>query len=299
MMENPVLPVREGVIPAGNGGLYTREVGQGPPVILLHGGPDFDRNYMLPEMDRLADLFRLIYYDQRGRGRSARGVQPEEVSLESEIEDIERVREHFGLEQAAVLGHSWGGLLALEYALRHPERVARLVLLNTGPASREDYLRFRQSRGERWPEDIERLKAIAATPRYQTGDLEADAGYYRIHFRATLPDPARLESLVRRLRVSFTQESICKARAIEDRLMAETWGASDYDLFPGLARLRLPALVLHGEHDFIPTACAEHIARAIPGARFVLLKGIGHFSFLEAPGSVREAVAGFLRGSEP
>jgi proline iminopeptidase len=83
---------REVRVPVGKAGLYSREIGQGQPIIVLHGGPDFDHSYLVPDMDRLADSFRLIYYDQRGRGRSGDGVRPEDVTLESEIGDLDTVR---------------------------------------------------------------------------------------------------------------------------------------------------------------------------------------------------------------
>src|SRR6187402_984500 len=92
------LKARERRVPAGSVSLYARDVGQGPPAIVLHGGPDFDTRYLLPDLDRLADVYRLVYYDQRGRGKSADGVQPDDVSLATDLEDIERVRQHFGLE---------------------------------------------------------------------------------------------------------------------------------------------------------------------------------------------------------
>src|SRR5215204_1866071 len=109
----------EGQVLTDRARLYCRTVGKGRPIIVLHGGPDFDHHYLLPEMDRLADSFCLIYYDQRGRGRSAEGVAPEDVSIDSEIEDLDSVRRHFGLDSVTVLGHSWGGLVAMEYATRH------------------------------------------------------------------------------------------------------------------------------------------------------------------------------------
>ena len=129
---------------------------------------------------------------------------------------------------------------------------------------------------------------------YRAGDLEADAAYYRIHFGATLRNPERLEQLVRSLRANFTPDGILKAREIEERLMNETWRSSEYDLFPKLARLRVPALLIHGEHDLVPVECARRIAEAIPGARFVLLGGSGHFCYLEAPDAVRKAIVEFL-----
>ena len=115
--------------------MYVRDVGRGLPIIIVHGGPDFDHEYLLPEMDQLARSFRLIYYDQRGRGRSSSGQAPEDISVTSETEDLDRIRAHFGFEAVAVLGHSWGGLLAMEYALRRRRRVSHLILLNTAPVS--------------------------------------------------------------------------------------------------------------------------------------------------------------------
>src|SRR5437764_9702984 len=90
--------VRESRIDVGGAELYAREIGKGTAIIVLHGGPDFDQSYLLPELDRLADTYRLIYYDQRGRGRSGDGVRPEDVSLASDVADIDKVREHFKLD---------------------------------------------------------------------------------------------------------------------------------------------------------------------------------------------------------
>jgi len=202
---------------------------------------------------------------------------------------------YFRLESAAVLGHSFGGLLAMEYETRHQDRVSHLILMNTAPASRDDYALFRQSRGEQAAADVEELKVLSSSPGYEEGDPDAVADYYRVHFRATLRQPEYLERVIRSLRSSFTKEGILKARDVEDRLMDETWLSSEYDLLPKLERLGIPTLVMHGDYDFIPVECAGHIARAIPEARLVLLKECGHFSYLECPDEVREEVGDFFR----
>src|SRR5512133_3549729 len=98
----------EARIPVNGAELYTREIGQGTAVIVLHGGPDFDHSYLLPELDRLSDSVRLIYYDQRGRGQSAEGVRPEDVTVASDISDIDTIREYYKLDSVVLLGHSWG-----------------------------------------------------------------------------------------------------------------------------------------------------------------------------------------------
>ena len=275
-------------------GLFCRDIGDGPPIVVLHGGPDFDHTYLLPELDRLAEAFRLLYYDQRGRGRSASGVLPGDVTIESEIDDIDRVRRHFGLESMAVLGHSWGGVLAMEYAIRYPERVSHLILLDTAPASAGDWQSFREELGRRRPAaDREAMEAIAATDAFQRGDLEAEAAYNRIHFRMTVRRPELLDALVARLHSDDTEEGILLVRAINRRLHDETARSPDWDLFPALRRLDVPTLVLHAEHDFIPVALAERIADAVPAARLSVLPGCGHFTFLEAPERVVGEVTRF------
>jgi proline iminopeptidase len=285
---------REGHFPVKNAELYFREIGQGQPLIILHGGPDFDHSYLLPDMDRLADLFRLIYYDQRGRGMSAGNIHPKDVSIESEVEDLESLREYFQLETIAILGHSWGGLLAMEYMIRHPGRLTHLTLMNTAPASRDDYLLFRQERRSKAAGDLEKLEALSSSAGYQEGDPETDREYYRIHFKATLRQPEHLERVIKSLRLTFTKEEILKAREIEDRLMVETWLSSEYNLLPELRLLNNPTLILHGDYDLVPLECAAHIADAIPGSRFVILKDCGHFSYLECPDEVHKEVSDFL-----
>jgi proline iminopeptidase len=291
---------RETRVPVGNTSLYVREIGQGQPVVILHGGPDFDHSYLLPDMDRLSDEFRLIYYDQRGRGRSVEGVKPEDVTLESDIGDLDRVREYLQLGSAMILGHSWGTVLALEYALRHPDRVSHLVLMNPGPASADDYASFRKAYVERLGADLDRQREIMASAAYKAGEPETVAARYRLHFKPALQRPEDYERLMATMKAAFIRqgkEGIVEARAVEDRLMADTWSSNAYDLLPKLKALRIPTLVIFGDHDFIPFDTAAHIAGAIPNARLVTFKACGHFSYLECPDAVRKSIDEFFQGT--
>ena len=109
----------------------------------------------------------------------------------------------------------------------------------------------------------------------------------------TLRQPDLLEALVARLRAGWTEEGVLLARAVGERLSGQTWRSTDWDLFPALRELRVPTLVLHGEHDFIPVELAARIADALPDARLSVLAGCGHFTFLEAPELVFEELARF------
>jgi proline iminopeptidase len=282
---------REGYLPIPGAQLYFREIGAGPPLLVLHGGPDFNHSYLLPDLDRLSRSFRLIYYHQRGRGRSSGAVAPEDIGLDSEMDDVDRVRGHFGLDAVSVLGHSWGGLLAMEYATRHPDRVSRMILLNTGPASNADLARFQELRWATEAEALATTRAVAGRREYATGDIATEAEYYRAHFSGTLRRPEHIEAIVHRLRLDFTPADILKARAFEQRLYAQTWLSPGYDLLPRLRRLSMPTLVICGEHDLFPLDGIRKIAEAIPGAHLVVLEECGHFAYLERPAEVEIAIA--------
>lgn len=292
---------RESRIPIGRASLYAREIGQGQPIIVLHGGPDFDHGYLLPDLDRLADAYRLIYYDQRGRGKSADQVQAGEVTLASDLDDLDRVRRHFHLESAALLGHSWGAVPALEYALRHPERVSRMILMNPAPASASDLALFRKAYARKLGADLERQREVVASAACKEGDPEAVAARYRLHFKFALQRAEDYERLMARMKAGFIsqgREGIVKARAVEDRLMRDTWQLDGYDLLPRLRTLHIPTLVISGDHDFIPGEIAGHIAHAIPSAQLVMLKDCGHFAYLECHGGVRNAFDEFFRRAQ-
>jgi proline iminopeptidase len=284
-------------IPAASATLYARVVGQGRPVIVLHGGPDFDHRYLLPDLDQFQDVFRLIYYDQRGRGKSADNVRPEDVTLLSDLEDLDKVRQHFGLEAPVLLGHSWGAVLALEYALRHPTRVSHLILMNPAPVSAADVALLRKAYVEKLGAEMDRQREIVAGAGYKAGDPDVVTARYRIHFKPALYRAEHYERLMAAMKEAFAsqgKEGILKARAVEDRLMRDTWQVPGYDLLPQLQRLRIPTLVIAGETDFIPLPVAEHIAAAIPGAKLVTIKECGHFAYLECAEPVRVAFTDFF-----
>jgi proline iminopeptidase len=285
----------ETLVTIGDCQLFVRELGTGHPLIALHGGPEFDSFYLVPELDALAGCCRLIYYDQRGRGRSA-AAPAEQVTIESEVDDLDRLRDSFGADSIAVLGHSWGGVLAMEYATRHPDRVSHLILLNTAPASARDWTDFLPTwRGQRSQQDAEALTSLTASAAFTAGDVHADTALYRIVFRNATRRAELDDQIVGRLRAHFTPDRIVASHVIEDRLFAQTLELDGYDLVPRLRELAMPTLVVHGEDDFVPVAMAARIADAIPGARIDVLPACGHFSYAERPEAVRDVICAFLR----
>jgi proline iminopeptidase len=287
--------VREGMVLDGGAELYVREVSDGPPLVIVHGGPDFDHEYLLPEMDRLAAWFHLVFYDQRGRGRSFVGEPPTRVTMATEVDDLERVRAWIGLDSVAVVGHSWGGLLAMEYALAHRSRVSHLVLMNTAPPSHADVAELRaELTRRRSAEQTARMTELRSSPAFAEGDITADVEYYRIHYGTTVRDATLLDGVIGRLRKAFTAQSILVARRIEQQLYDDTWSRPDYDLIPALGQLDTTTLVIHGDDDFVPLSIVRRIVDALPHAQLVVIPDCGHFSYLEQPDRVISTITGFL-----
>src|SRR5512139_1787412 len=110
--------------------LFVKIVGQGYPLVLMHGGPSLDHTTLLP-LKPLADQYTLIFYDHRCNGRSE-GADVSTMTIDNLTADADALRQALGYDQWAVLGHSFGGNVALEYALRYPQNLSRLILMNTG-----------------------------------------------------------------------------------------------------------------------------------------------------------------------
>ncbi|MBA3657985.1 MAG: alpha/beta fold hydrolase [Gemmatimonadales bacterium] len=264
--------------------IYEERVGSGPPVVVLHGGPGASHDYLRPGFDTLADRHTLIFYDQRGGGRSP---VPREVPVgwTEQVADLEALRETWALERLTIAGYSWGGLLALLYALEHSDRVARLALVSPAPAWRAAREEFERSFGHRTLDPLlqEERRALR-----ESGLRERD--------------PDRFQRRLFELSVAGYFADPAKARAltpfrVTGRTQQEVWASlGPYDLRLHLPTLRgIASLVLHGEADPIPISAARTTAELI-GAPFHPVPECGHVPFVEAPETFRRVVGEFLGG---
>ncbi len=265
--------------------LFVRRLGEGPPVVVLHGGPGADHEYLRPGFDALARGRELLYYDQRGGGRSP---VPREVPVgwQEQVADIEALRELWGLDRLTLAGYSWGGLLALLYALQHRHRVERLALISPAPAWRAARERFEQAFAQRnldpaFQEERRQLR--------ESGLRERDPAAFqqRIFELSVAPyffDPSRARELT--------------PFRVTGRTQQEVWaGLGDFDLRPRLPTLQgIPSIVLHGENDPIPIEAAAAAAELI-GAPFHRLPRCGHVPYIEASAQFERIVGEFLPAS--
>jgi proline iminopeptidase len=250
--------------------LFTRRVGDGPPAIVLHGGPGAHHDYLLPQYDRLAVRRSLLYCDQRGGGRSPT-ERDAALGRETHVADLDALRQHWGIPAATLLGYSWGGLLAMLYAIHHPAAVSRLALVCPAPARAADRRRFEAAFAER-----SRSPAIvAAREDLRRSDLRvSDPDAYRrrlfeLSVAGYFHDPERVRDLTPFRVTGRTQH------AVWDSL-------GEYDPGTDLRSLRIPSLVLAGRHDPIPVDAAERTAATL-GAELVVFEASGHCPHVEEP----------------
>lgn len=261
--------------------LFERGIGQGPATVVLHGGPGAHHDYLLPGFDALAARRTLIYYDQRGGGRSA---VPREVPVgwREQVEDLEALREAWGLERLSIAGYSWGGLLALLYAIAHPGRVERLALVSPAPAWRSARAEFERRLAERTmaPALQEARAALRASGLRERDPAAFQRRTFELSVTGYFHDPAKVAGLT--------------PFRVTGRTQQEVWDSlGDYDLRPELAPLRVPAIVLHGDDDPIPLESAETLATLL-AAPFHLLPACGHVPYVEAFDEFRRLLDAFL-----
>lgn len=131
--------IKEAYVNSGDAKLYCRVAGKGKPLIVIHGGPGLTQDYLLPGMYELAKNNLAIFYDQSGCGRSSGEINKDKITIKVAVEDIEAIRRSFGFEKISLLGHSWGGFIAMNYAIVHPEHVDKLIISNSFPSTSKDW----------------------------------------------------------------------------------------------------------------------------------------------------------------
>lgn len=262
--------------------LFERRVGAGPAVVVLHGGPGADHGYLLPGFDLLADHRELIYYDQRGGGRSPVG-RDVPVGWREQVADLDALRALWEIERLVIVGYSWGGLLAQLYATEHPNRVERLALISPGPswrAARDEFERRFAERNLAPALQAERDAVRASDLRAR----DPDAFQRRMFELSVVPyfyDPSKARELTPFRVIGRTQEEVWKS-------------LGDYDLRPRLRALRgIPTLVMHGHDDPIPIEAARESA-VLLGAEFHGLDRCGHCPHVERSEEFRRILDGFL-----
>lgn len=262
------------------------DTGDREPLIVLHGGPGADHRYLLPQLLHLARDHDLVLYDQRGGGQS-RTPNNAPIGWRDHVADLAAVCREFGVTSPTIVGYSWGAMLAMLYAMEAQVDAAlaapeRLALISPAPVTAEYRAAFDDNLRRRGmaPAIVAEREALMAS-----GARERDPEGYRqrifeLGVAGYFADPAEARDLTPFRVVGRVQQS--------------TWESlGDFDLRPGLERVRVPSVVVAGRDDPIPTASSVDAARALR-AELVLLDRCGHVPYVEQPGALWAALDPFL-----
>lgn len=279
---------QERQVESAGASLFVEAMGEGEPIIIIHGGPGLDHSYFLPYLEPLAKEYRLIFYDQRASGRSTAG-DSSTFTMAQFVDDIDAIRKAFDYETVHLMAHSWGGLLGMRYAIEYPERLRSLMLINSNPASSA----LQASANARLqaritPADSAARMNIINTDGFRQREPEALAAYFRVAFKPSFFNT----DLTDRLHFWFDD------RYVENSVMLQGLGADasfrSFDLHPHLTSLSMPVLILHGAHDPVSRSEIDPIHTAIQDSRLIVIEESGHFPFIESEDTFNKHIFDFL-----
>jgi proline iminopeptidase len=272
-------------------------------LVVVHGGPGNSLESVRADLEPLAKDRRVIYYDQRGNGRSELIKDGKKLGYKYHVADLEAVRQYFKLEKMTLLGNSWGGLLISLYAVEHPDRVERMVLHNPAPPMRGflmdmgNEISFRMSNIYK-PEQRKRYEFVQNGENWlKSKDPVAMCREFMQLVLTTYTYSRKLEGLGFKGDVCSGPPEAVKYQQIVNSHVWRSLG--DFNLVPKVGVVRAPVLVVHGAADVIPLRGSELWASGYPNARLLLIQKAGHISHVEAPDIFFPAVETFLKGSFP
>lgn len=268
------LPIKEGYVRTNGAKLYYKAVGKGDPIIILHGGPGLNQSYFFPHFNKLAEKHQLIFYDQRGCGKSSDSVAAETISLENYIKDIDALMETFHIKKVTLLSHSFGGVFASNYAFTHPDKVKKLVLVNSVPFNKEFEKQIGLlNKNKQLPIDsIERAEIIASTD-FKDGKVAAFENLFNVVFRSSFFNRSYSDSLHLKLEENFGEN--------RKKLNNLSKDLTKFDFYADLKKVKCPVIVIYGKSDAIPIEAYTKMAENLKTCKLVGIDNAGHYPFIE------------------
>jgi len=277
--------------------IYYRIIGHAADTIIaIHGGPGIDQESIFGDFRVLGEHHTVIFYDQRGGGRSTLPTDTTTLVVKRQIQDLDELRQHFGLKRVTLIAHSYGPLLAASYAIAHPENVKRMVFFGPIPPRRGEFFSVYGKNLNARLDSTQRAKMREASREMTsaTGDTKKGCSeYWAIATRPRLAEPDRTMPLLKSDICAGPAAGIRYGNVTSNHIIMGSYG--DWDLRPQLRTLQIPLLVVHGEEETIPMNLVEEWVTSLPNARLFKVPHAAHYTFAERPEIVWPEVEKFLR----
>ncbi|MEW6737732.1 MAG: alpha/beta hydrolase [Acidobacteriota bacterium] len=268
--------------------LHFKIYGNGTPILLLSGGPGFESDYLTNVAMVLSKNYQCILLDQRGTGKSpVQGADKNTINLETNVNDIEELRKHLGLDKLIILGHSWGGQLAMAYAGTHPSSIRALILIGSGGINLNFQKQFNANTLSRLRPCDKNLLDFWGTHAV----IDPDRTEFEL-VRAILPTYFYQRQDTLMLTENLTMKSLSRTThyLIQDDLTEKK-----YDLRDLLKDFKEPVLVIQGKNDPIDESTADEISRNMSSSQLVFIEKSGHFPWIDQCQEFYTAVNNFLK----
>lgn len=272
--------------------LHYRTIGESPHAVVVPNAC-----WLFEDFQPLVKDRKFVFYDVRGRGRSDPVISSTRLSMDHEIEDLDALTRHLGVKRFSIMGWSYLGGVAVLYALRHPDRVERIIQMGPVPPRKKLYYdQYMTNLSARMnPADLSRLKDMKQEGR----DTDDPQGYcreaWRIMAAGMMADPKAFD----RTKADFCQLKNEMPENVSFHLSRINESRGDWDWRSSLSKVSTPVLIIHGDKDPIPMTSAEEWAAHLPHARLLAIHRAGHFPWLEQPEVFYPAVDTFLNGDWP
>lgn len=282
----------QGYLDVQGGKIYYQTLGQGDPILVVHGGPGLDQTYLQPQLFELAQNNQVIFYDQLGSGKSTENIDNlKKINLNQSISDLEHLRKKLGLKKVILMGHSFGGLLCMHYAARYPENLKGLILFNSAPANYEGQKAFMDNFYKRTAAIKQDIAPIFSYEEFIKKSAEELTKIHRKLFKVYFHDSSKIKSL----NLAFNVDAARIGFKVDQEKLKTIWLVPGLDLLSQLRKIRVQTLIIHGKQDIVPYWTSKEIHSALKGSRLVALDNCGHFPYIEKPDVFKGLVNEFLR----
>ncbi len=274
------LQTDEGYLKVNGVDHYYRSVGEGEPFVVLHGGPGMYHDELYPFFLDFARSHRVIFYDQRGNGRSPLNfVDSSNFSVELLVDDLDKMREMWGIEKINLIGHSWGGLLAMYYAVEHPEKMKRLITVSSAPVNTDLLIQCYENQISRYtPTEWEELQRLWDSEKYKAGDPEVHNEAMRKAEGVLFYDQKKVDQWMEA--AAFDSVTARNAVDLNDLGRGMKLNITVQDR---LSNIQCPTLIIHSKNDFIVPASPQLALELIANSELVVLDKSGHYPHVEVP----------------
>ena len=290
------LDSQEGYIQANGVSHFYKIVGKGEPFIVLHGGPGMYHDELYPFFLDFAKSHKVIFYDQRGNGKSImEKIDSSNFTVELMVEDLEELRKQLGLGRLNIIGHSWGGLLAMYYAVQYPTHVNRLILVDSAPVNSELLIKCYEKHITMFdPGEWDYVQKLWSSDDYLAGKPEVHNEAMRISEGTVFSNKDVIDEYMEV--AAFNEVTAKNAVALNPYATKMKLNIHVQDR---LSNITCPTLIINGKDDFIVEEAPILAKKLISNSLLVFIEGAGHYPFIERRDTFFSELNDFISGTRP